>query len=348
MSEGDIVVLDGLRFTCPPGSGSTTNIFPDKDSAFVIESIIDNNTFSVTVGVSTIDHTYDTGGTFQKVEPFVFGREGDNPDFVYLDGLEFTCPPGSGNTTNIFPDQTDFLPVVRRDDAAHWRLFVGISSIPHTYDTGGTIGQITLNSPGSGYNSVVSVGITEVGHTGAAASIRGIPGPGGELTFVIDDPGSDYVDPYLWVESPNYFNLPIIGVERRSTGLSPKLKIIATCEVGGANTTAIGRSEYFEVKNFEITNQGYGFEEGDVIRGELVTDKRLSEPLEYFELTVERAFKDNFSYWNYGEQDYIDSIRELQDEVRKRFPLIYNGEIFSFETNPNDEDSAAIDLDPIL
>ena len=351
VSEGDIVVLSGLRFTCPPGSGSTTNIFPDKDSAFVIEAIINNRTFSVTVGVSTIDHTYDTGGTFQKVEPFLFGRDGDNPDFVYLNGLRFTCPPGSGNTTNIFPDQTDYLPVVRRDDAAHWRLFAGISSIPHTYDTGGTIGQITLNSPGSGYNSVVSVGVTEAGHTGAAASIRGIPGPGGELTFVVDNPGTGYSDPYLWVESPNYFNLPIIGVSRRSAGLTTETgkNLFVTCEVGGARTTAVGRSEYFEVNNFEITNQGYGFEEGDVIRVVgLVTDKRLSDPLEYFELTVESAFKDNFSYWNYGEQDYIDSIKELQDGVRKRFPLIYNGEIFSFETNPNDEDSAAIDLGSIL
>ena len=65
-------------------------------------------------------------------------------------------------------------------------------------------------------------------------------------------------------------------------------------------------------------------------------------------MTVLETFTDNFSYWNYGEQDYIDSIANLQNGVRTRFPLIYNGEQFSFEKDTNDEDSGAIDLDSIL
>ena len=63
---------------------------------------------------------------------------------------------------------------------------------------------------------------------------------------------------------------------------------------------------------------------------------------------LENILPITFSYWNYGEQDYIDSIANLQNGVRTRFPLIYNGEQFSFEKDTNDEDSGAIDLDSIL
>ena len=80
----------------------------------------------------------------------------------------------------------------------------------------------------------------------------------------------------------------------------------------------------------------------------MVTDKSLSQPIEPFQLTVLEIFTDNFSAWNFGELDYIDSIAGLQDGVRTRFPLVYKGESFSFEKNPSDEESAAIDLDSIL
>ena len=345
--SGDIIVLDGINFSCSQGN----SVYPDKDPVFVIENIISDNTFSVNVGISTIEHTYVGGGTWQKVLPFEFGRQGSNPTFVYLNRLEFECPNGqtTGLTTTFFPDETDNFPVVTRDDDAHLRLQVGISTLIHNYVSGGTIGQITKNSVGSGYNSSVSIGVTEIGHTGVAASIRGVPGPGGELQIVIDNPGSGYVDPYIWAPSPSYFNLPVTGVSRRDGSTDTGKNLFITCNVSGATTTAIGRSEFFEVSNFEISNQGYGFLEGDVVTVVgLVTDKNLSQPIDQFQLIVTDTFTDNFSYWNYGEQDYIDSIAPLQDGSRTRFPLVYNGEQFSFEKDPNNEDSDAIDLNAIL
>ena len=354
VSKGDIAVLSGLNFECSSGGAPSQQIFPDRDSAFVIESIISTNVFSVTVGVSTIAHTYVSGGTFQTRESFDFNdRGGFSPQYVYLDNLEFECPSGQtqGLNSTIFPVDNEFVPVVFRDDAAHIRLNVGISTLVHNYVGGGTIGQYKFNNVGSGYNKTVAVAVTETGHTGAAASIVAIPGPGGELTFNIIDGGSGYSDPYINVPSPTYFNLPVKGVFRRDLGFTEATgeNLFVTCEVGGATTTAIGRSEYFEVKNWEISNQGYGFQEGDIITTVgLVTDKRLSQPIEEFQLTVVKTFTDNFAYWNYGEQDYIDSIKNLQDGVRKRFPLIYNGQQFSFEQTQGDEDSSAVDLDAIL
>ena len=349
VKPGDSIRLEGLEFSCDLGS----SIYPNKDNTFAVISVINNGSFSIDVGISTLQHTYVTGGTWQKFEQFEFGEGNIRPDFVYLDGLEFSCPNGEtvGLTTTTFPVGTNNFPVVFGDDNAHWRILVGVSTIVHEYVGGGVIGQYDKYNPGSGYNRRVSIAITETGHSGDGAIVEGIPGPGGELDFVVINPGSGYDDPYASAPDPAYENLPITGVFRRTTGFTTECgeNLFVTCEIGAAKTTAIGRSEYFEVSNYEITNQGYSFLPGDIVEVVgLVTDKRLSQPIEPFQLTIVDTFTDNFTAWNFGELNYIDSIKRFQDGFRTRFPLIYKDELLSFEQNPADEDSAAIDLDSIL
>ena len=53
-----------------------------------------------------------------------------------------------------------------------------------------------------------------------------------------------------------------------------------------------------------------------------------------FEITVIDTYSDNFAAWEFGELDYIDSIKNLQNGTRIRFPLSYNGELLSFEPTP--------------
>ena len=67
----------------------------------------------------------------------------------------------------------------------------------------------------------------------------------------------------------------------------------------------------------------------------LITDKSLSSPLSEIEFTVNEVFTDSFCSWNVGEFDYIDSIKNLQDGVRTRFPLNFKGELVSFESRAN-------------
>ena len=350
LEKGDVIVLDGLQFTCSAGVKG----YPDKDTTYVIVDIVDNNRFSIDVGVSTITHTYLSGGTLQAFEPMKFGGSGIDPDFVYLDSLEFSCPNGetAGLTTTLFPQAgQEGIPVVFRDDIAHYRLNVGVSTIVHEYVGGGTVSEFKFNNPGSGYKETVNILVTEEGHTDTPAVIEGVPGLGGELSFNIVNAGAGYTTPYLSAPDPVYFNMPITGVYRRSVGFTTITgrNLFITCDIGAAKTTAIGRSEYFEVSNYEITNQGYSFEAGDIVEVVgLVTDKSLSQPIEPFQLTVLDIFTDNFAAWNFGETDYIDSIRALQDGIRTRFPLLYKGETFSFEQDLTNEDSAAVDLDSIL
>lgn len=64
---GDEVTMSGLAFTCSPGSGITTSIFPSPQQSFTITSIIGNvgtsKTFVTNSGVvAGIGHTYVSGG----------------------------------------------------------------------------------------------------------------------------------------------------------------------------------------------------------------------------------------------------------------------------------------------
>tara|TARA_S200002703_G_scaffold104775_1_gene90905 strand:- start:1474 stop:3024 length:1551 start_codon:yes stop_codon:yes gene_type:complete len=56
------------------------------------------------------------------------------------------------------------------------------------------------------------------------------------------------------------------------------------------------------------------------------------------------TFTDKFALWQFGEFDYIDPIKSLQDGRRTRFPLKYEKELVSIESNPNFD----VDLNSIL
>ena len=68
VTTGDIVELADIEFTCGGGSGITTTVFPDGTNGeyFTVTEWVDTNTFKTNVGVSSIAHTYDTGGTVEK------------------------------------------------------------------------------------------------------------------------------------------------------------------------------------------------------------------------------------------------------------------------------------------
>jgi len=93
-------------------------------------------------------------------------------------------------------------------------------------------------------------------------------------------------------------------------------------------------STLFQVSSFKITRPGYGFKLGDVFKPVgLVTAKGLASPVFDFTLTATDIFTDSFSSWQFGELDYMDSIKSLQNGSRKRFPLKYKGELLTFETD---------------
>ena len=213
-----------------------------------------------------------------------------------------------------------------------------------------SVGFGTTDILGSGYNGIVSIGVTvyQSGHAGvgSTAIITATVGAGGTLAFSIGYGGTGYTNPKIFVSPPSYENLEISGVSRLGIGSTSTtgIGLLLSLDVQPTSTTGIG-STYFEVSSFKISRQGYSFRRGDVFKPVgLVTDRRLSSPLSEFTLTVLDTFTDSFAFWQFGEFDYIDSVKNYQDGIRTRFPLFYNSELLSFETANN----SPIDLNNLL
>ncbi len=235
------------------------------------------------------------------------------------------------------------------------------AAITATVDSVGRIISIGIGSTGSwgsGYNFSGSIGIgisDDVQSTtpGALpAFITANVGAGGTLIFRILSQGDRYTPQARFkIPSPSYSNIPVNIVSRLSTGTTsiPGKGLLLDINVAAAKTAVGIASTYFEVESFKIIRPGYAFERGDILEPVgLVTDIRRSSPISPFRLTVLDTFTDSFASWQFGDLDYIDSIKIYQDGVRTRFPLYYNQQLLSFETDLDNPDSLNIDLNAIL
>lgn len=213
------------------------------------------------------------------------------------------------------------------------------ASVTAVVGAGGSIISVGLGTTGhgSGYNGLVSIGISvyESGHSGAAASITATVGAGGTLSFNIGAGGTGYSNPEIFVSDPSYENLQVVGVSRLGIGATTDTGTGLLLDLKLSGSTGIG-STYFEVSEFKISRPGYNFRRGDVFKPVgLVTDASLSSPISNFEIEVVDTYSDSFAAWEFGELDYIDSIKELQNGTRTRFPLNYNSSLLSFEPKEN-------------
>ncbi len=116
ITNGTKIRLRNLEFTCTGGSGITTTIFPDGTRAlgydFIVSNVISPTSFSMNVGVSTINHIYVSGGTcFVGVDTTVFPR-------------------------NILTSYYNVIDVI---DNNTFTVNAGISTIDHDYVSGGQV-----------------------------------------------------------------------------------------------------------------------------------------------------------------------------------------------------------------
>ena len=220
--------------------------------------------------------------------------------------------------------------------------------------SGGVITGITTGleggSFGSGYYGNVSIGVTDPLHVGSAATITASVGAGGTLSFNIIGGGTGYVSPVFKINSPSYENLPVIGVSRLGIGNTTIVGVglSITFEVGPNSSVGIG-STYFKISSYEFKKRGYAYQIGDVFKPVgLVTASGLASPLEEIKFTVTEVFNDSFASWQLGEFDYIDSIKNLQNGERTRFPLYKNSQLLSFQRNLGSVESLLIDFKSIL
>ena len=326
-------------------------------------------TYNVTVqGINTTGIQTGSGillinGIFQK--PSTFNNIGNNYSYIESVGVSSIVFTGitSSNGSIIKSDfdiNQNQLPrggvIVSLGSSGGLGIapLVG-ASVTAVVGAGGSIVSVglgTTDTLGSGYDGLVSIGISvyENGHIGDVATINASVGVGGTLSFTIGAAGTGYINPSIFVSEPSYQNLQVTGVSRLGVGSTTDTgnNLLISVDVGASSTTGIG-STLFEVTSFEIARPGYGFKVGDVFTPVgLVTDKNLPSPLSNFELTVLDVFTDSMTSWEFGEFDFIDPIDSLQDGFRTRFPLYYNANLLSFEINSNDPDSSLIDLNSLL
>ena len=304
------------------------------------------------VAFTTVSYNNQTG-VLQVFAPSTTNLIGANQ--VKMVGLAFTCSSNAG-IISYFPSHNQSLNIIGIGSTS-FSVQVGTSTLPHYYVGYGTIfpWYEDLNF-GSGYRHPISIGVTESGHVGDPASITAIVGAGGTLSFNIGAGGSGYSNPIIQISPPSYENLPIVGVSRLGIGQTTDtgIGLLMNVEIGSAvGTDEVGNvgigSTLFQVSSFKITRTGYNFRRGDVFKPVgLVTAKGFVNPIEEFRLTVLETYNDTFAAWQFGELNLIDSIKEFQDGSRLSYPLYYEGQLLSFQTNIDNPDSQVIDFDSLL
>jgi hypothetical protein len=140
------VTIAGLGFTCPSGPGIAT--FPSGNSGYIFE-VVDTpsaTSFSAYVGVSTLQHTYDSGGTvsINAVRPF-------DGQAIYLDSLYYTV---DGITiTSGGSGYTGTANITIEEPSEEWGIrATGVAEVVN-----GTVTNIEMVSNGRGYTTQPTV-----------------------------------------------------------------------------------------------------------------------------------------------------------------------------------------------
>ena len=383
VGTGENVYMIGLEFSCSTEhAGVTTTIFPDGSQpggyVFEVTGVGSTTIFRADVGICTIPHVYEGSGEVFKFDTEINTGSGyrepvaiaiTDPGYVHRfvsaedDSIYVTSFDGSTLTptkASYEPTTGEFILTIP-DHGLTTSDSIGIKtgSIVFTCDSdnfadkqsypratdpiAGVITPVTATSAGS---ITVNVGTNAGFNAVAIATV----GAGGTLHVTVSAAGTGYVNPQFIIPDPSYSNLPIEGISRLGEGATTETGFGAriTCEVGAGQTNVM--SEHHFVTGFKLDNRGYAFRKGDVFRPVgLVTAVGVGATnFEDFELTVLETFTDSFSSWQFGELDYIDSIRDLQNGLRRRFPLRQNSQLISFQKDPTVTASSQIDLKNVL
>ena len=377
LNPGDNFKMRELEFSCTGPSGVTTTIFPDGTQGyfFTVNTVGTTTSFTVNVGASTIPHTYVSGGVVQVgINTDIFPGDltvsplGNTfkvlsaPDYytftfnsgistiphsyvsggtltlghklkvgtdIILTGLGFTGSLGIVTHPNI--NTTDYCgtQVTRINNISQFELNVGVGSTPLTYVSGGTVEEIII-APRQINNSPTG--------QDPAANGTGVVKIVDDYTFIINSGTSPYTHFYkkcgsvtkpldVIFDNPlNYYNIPLIykqGVVGFGTGA----------------TVDLVPSQDSTILNFEINNFGYGYGSGEIltvaIGGTTGIPTTGISTFKNFELTIDRTYQSKFSGWNVGEFIVLDDISVYFNGRRRLFPLTINGESISFFAKAN-------------
>ena len=229
LSSGDEFEMFDIEFTCPGGSGITTTIFPDGSTGdYIFDAYVGTagTIIYTNVGISTIDHTYASGGEVRI-----------------------------GVTTTIFPDGTfgDFFEVKDFVGINTFSVNVGISTFAHTYLSGGSVQKTRTFRQDIGQIRDVSIQIdSDTGNNNTLGNCKNVISAMntavGVFTAIVED-GFRALQQPLYLTPTNATYDPVGGgltitVADHGLTTSDKVKlannsIVFTCNSDG-NVTQIG------------------------------------------------------------------------------------------------------------
>ena len=373
--------VSGGTVTFGTEHGSKSGTFPTtlQDRPFSITGITSEKTFICDIGISTIKHIYVGQGTatpFYADLNFGSGYRGSvsigvtdeiyNHRFVRAGVNSITANTGATFTaTNaIYDSRTgDLLLTIPNHGLVAGTNTIGISTeslvlscsrdnykTDHGYPRTTDPAHNANLSIGSTSINTLTVNVGPGGGSGSGASVTATVGLGGTLAFTIGAGGTGYINPIVTIPQPSYDNLPITGISRLGVGATTDTGSgqLMTIDVGASQLTVGIGTTLSTARSFSIAREGHSFKIGDKFKPVGLVTARGVTSMTDVEFTVLDTFSDKFTAWNFGEFDFIDSIKDLQNGIRTRFPLRYNGELVSFEKDPTDGDSALIDLDALL
>ena len=160
------VTIAGLAFTCSSGPGIVTYPSGNKGYIFEVAGVPSSTSFEVYVGVSTLQHTYQSGGTVKinEVRPF-------DGQVIYFDTLYYTVggvivsSGGTGYAQNV--------DISFSSPSTPW----GIPATAVGEVVNGSVTKVEMVSNGRGYTTVptVTFGSPDVGINTATGTANLIP-----------------------------------------------------------------------------------------------------------------------------------------------------------------------------
>ena len=172
ISESDVNVNQIPRGGLPITIGSTAGLGYAPLIGANLRPVVAGGVITDVVGVATTGSSFGiTTAAYNKTTGILsvttnsdhgLSFSDQDRDEVRLVGLEFTCPGGSGITTTIYPENgPKNYQLVGVSSAQTFQINVGTSTITHSYVGSGTVTQFFPDlSFGSGYNGIVSIGVT--------------------------------------------------------------------------------------------------------------------------------------------------------------------------------------------
>ena len=327
-----------IAFACEMDQYGTDHAYPRaSDPIAGIQTAITavtSTTMTVNVGASVLGFNtvtaatyYQTTGDMKLTLMKAHTLTTENSVKLKQEGLRFTCSKDSNATQHRYPRKGDpgydGMQVAGVGSARNFSVYVGTSTVPTNYVSGGTVQaciyaprNTDLDEPGLTVENVLSDTKFEVNV--GLSSRHHIYNRGGSVNqrmkVVFDSP-------------LGYADIPLV-YSADSPG------------TGGAQATAdivVGQGS--TVIDFTLTNVGYGYGANHIITPQITGALGIPTftnfvPATEFKMTVEEVHDDQFNAWSVGQLQVLDDFSSLFNGTRKTFPIELSGSPVSIQAKP--------------